>query len=150
MWSHYAADHTGICLEFHLSNLLFTNVMGVIYEEEFPTILPGEMFDRVHDVILTKAKCWSYEEEFRLIGSPQLEDGNPQKLYDDCLKLPKLALMSVIVGCNGKHADVNEIVNANAPSLRVIQIVRAPNEYKLLMGLPPEEERTSTKLSWPR
>jgi hypothetical protein len=150
MWSHYAADHTGICLEFHIGNLLFTKVMGVVYEEEFPAIRPTEMYERVHDVLLTKAKCWSYEEEFRLLGSPYIDESNPLKLHGDFLNLPDLALMSVIVGCKGEYDAVKQIVNDNAPDLRVTQIIRAPNEYKLLMGLASDSERKKKMLSWPR
>lgn len=149
MWSHYGRNHTGICLEFHVGNDLFTRVKGVSYEEEFPSIVPTEMYQRVLDAILPKAKCWSYEEEFRLIGSPKLPQGNPLRLHGDFLMLPHLALMSVIIGCNGKYDEVKQIVNENAPGLRVTQIVRAPNEYKLLMALAPEEQRKGT-LSWPR
>jgi hypothetical protein len=136
MWSHYAADHTGICLEFHLSNFLFMNVRGVNYEEELPSILPAEMLDRMYEVIPTKAKCWSYEEEFRLVGSPELPEDNPLRLHGDFLKLPGRALTSVIVGCNGNYDAVKQIVNNHAPDLRVIKIVRAPSEYALFMGIP--------------
>ena len=150
MWSHYAADHTGICLEFHLSNLLFNKVMGVVYQEEFPAILPEEMYSRVHDVLLTKAKCWSYEEEFRLLGSPYIDENDPLRLHDNFLKLPDLALMSVIVGCKGEYDAVKQVVNDSAPGLGVIQVIRAPNEYKLLMGLAPDSEHKKKMLSWPR
>jgi hypothetical protein len=148
MWSHYAADHTGICLEFHLSNFLFMKVRGVVYDEQFPAIVPNEFFDRALDMILTKAKCWEYEREFRLIGGPHFQEGEPLKTYDDFFKLPPLALMSVIVGCRGDYDAVQKVVNANAPSLRVTRIVRAPNEYKLLMGLPDPGAPIKT-ISWP-
>jgi hypothetical protein len=117
MWSHYGGDHKGICLEFHLSNLLFNKVMGVCYEEEYPSMFPEEMFARVREAILTKADCWKYEEEFRLIGSPDLPEDDPQRLHGDFLKLPDLALMSVIVGCNGDYDAVKKIVDQHAPGI---------------------------------
>jgi len=90
----------------------------------------------VMDVMLTKAKCWEYEQEYRLIGSPNLRDAVPLKLYSDFLKLPDRSLLSVIVGCNGDYKGVKKIVDAAAPEVRVIQIRRAPNQYNLMMGLP--------------
>ena len=90
----------------------------------------------VLDVILTKAKCWEYEQEYRLVGSPKHPDGTPLKLHGDFLKLPDRSLLSVIVGCNGDYKRVKEIVNASAPEVWVIQIKRGPNQYNLMMGLP--------------
>ena len=57
MWSHYGGNHAGICLEFHLGNLLVNKVLGVCYQQEYPSILPGEMFERWKEMILIKADC---------------------------------------------------------------------------------------------
>jgi hypothetical protein len=136
MWSHYGGDHTGICLEFHVGNQLFLTALGVEYREKYPTFLLTRMDESVLDFILTKAKCWEYEQEYRLVGSPKHPDGLPLKLDGDFLKLPDHSLLSVIVGCNGDYKGVKKIVDAAAPEVRVIQIRRAPNEYNLMMGLP--------------
>jgi hypothetical protein len=152
MWAHYGANHTGICLEFHVSNLLFLKALAVEYQVEYPEILTEELYTRetVAKVLLTKAECWRYEEEFRLIGSPDLPEDNPLWLHENYLKIPDLALMSVIVGCNGNYHAVKSLVEECAPGLRVSRIVRAPNEYKLLFGLPEGHDRKRKMLSWPR
>ena len=137
MWSHYGGGHTGICLEFHVGNQLFLRALGVKYSEQYPVYVLTKMnTPRVLDVLLTKAKCWEYEEEYRLIASARHADGQSLKLFGDFLKLPPRSLLSVIVGCNGDYNAVKRIVDATAPGLRVIQIKRAPNEYNLMMGLP--------------
>jgi hypothetical protein len=137
MWSHYGGDHTGICLEFHVGNQLFLAAHGVKYEEQYPRFVLTQLSPSdAMDFILTKAKCWEYEQEYRLIGSPKFPDGFPLKLNGDFLKLPDRALLSVIVGCNGDYRAVKKIVDASAPEVRVIQIRRAPNEYNLMMALP--------------
>jgi hypothetical protein len=130
-------DHTGICLEFHVGNQLFLTAHGVQYREAYPTFVLTQM-DTVNvlDVILTKAKCWEYEEEYRLVGSPKHRNGSPLNLYGDFLKLPDRSLLSVIIGCNGDYKGVKKIVDAAAPEVRVIQIRRAPNQYNLMMALP--------------
>ncbi len=125
-------------------------VMGVRYTQEYPSILPHQMFERVMDTILTKADCWEYEQEFRLIGSPELPENNPLRLHGEYLNLPDLALMSVIVGCNGNYDEVKQIVEQHALDLRVSQIVRLPNEYKLTIAPASSEERNQRMLSWPR
>ncbi len=152
MWSHYGANHTGICLEFHVGNGLFLDAPAVEYLSEYPTILTEELFTpaTVKSILLTKAECWKYEDEFRLIGSPDVLEGNPLKLHDNYLKLPDLALMSVIVGCNGDYEAVRSMVEKNAPGLRVSQIVRAPNDYKLFFALATDRDRNRKMLGWPR
>src|ERR1039457_3139141 len=136
-WSHYGGDHTGICLEFHVGNHLFLTALGVQYREMYPAFVLTQMdTTSVMDVMLTKAKCWEYEQEYRLIASPNLRDGVSLKLYGDFLKLPDRSLLSVIVGCNGDYMGVKKIVDAAAPEVRVIQIRRAPNQYNLMMALP--------------
>jgi hypothetical protein len=137
MWSHYGGDHTGICLEFHVGNILFLTAHGVKYLEQYPRFVLTEMNPSdVLDFILTKAKCWEYEQEYRLIGSPHQPDGAPLKLDGDFLRLPHRALLSVIVGCNGDYSAVKKIVVTHAPEVRVIQIRRAPSQYSLMMELP--------------
>ena len=132
MWSHYGGDHTGICLEFHIGNPLFLTAHGVKYLDQYPKFVLTRMEPSdAMDFILTKAKCWEYEEEYRLIGSPHHPDGVPLKLDGEFLRLPHDALLSVIVGCNGDYAAVQEIVLTHAPQVRAIQIARAPNQYRV-------------------
>ncbi len=136
MWSHYGGDHTGICLEFHVGNSLFWAARGVRYREAYPAFVLTEVnSSNAIDFILTKAKCWEYEQEYRLIGSPKLPDNDPLKLHGDFLKLPDRSLLSVIVGCSGDYVGVKKIVEAAAPEVRVIQVLRAPNQYNLMMSL---------------
>jgi hypothetical protein len=136
MWSHYGGDHTGICLEFHVGNALFLRALEVQYRETYPVFDITQMdTPRVMGIMLTKAKCWDYEEEYRLIGSPKHPDADPLKLFGDFLKLPDWSLLSVIVGCNGDYNGVKAVVDVCAPGLRVIHIKRAPNEYNLMMDV---------------
>lgn len=148
MWSHYAANHTGICLEFHLGNPLFMKVLSVEYEDDFPDIDPSEMYDRVGEAVLTKAKCWEYEKEFRLIGGPHFPEGNWLRTCDDRFKLPPQALTSVIIGCNGDYEAVKKIVAANAPRLRVSRVERTPGEYRFRRA-PQETDDSTQYTSWP-
>ncbi|WP_404361313.1 DUF2971 domain-containing protein [Methylotuvimicrobium sp. KM1] len=71
MWSHYAADHRGYCLEFEATD--YTPVFGtsqrVSYSDAYPEIsfynTPNE--DKVALTFLTKFTDWSYEKEWRII-----------------------------------------------------------------------------------
>lgn len=77
LWAHYAADHTGICIGFEVSN---ENSLGdskhthkVNYTESYPSISPKSLWstrhrkEAQHRVLHTKSKLWSYEQEWRCI-----------------------------------------------------------------------------------
>lgn len=71
MWSHYAHDHTGFCLEFDASDQtpFFGEAQEVKYATEFPVV---DFFGTPHDtqvdlIFLTKFIGWQYEEECRII-----------------------------------------------------------------------------------
>jgi hypothetical protein len=151
MWAHYAASHTGICLEFHISNLLFLRAQGVDYQVDYPEILTEDMYtiETVEKILLTKSECWRYEQEFRILASPDLPEDNPVRLHDGYLKLQPLSLMSIIVGCKGDYQAVQKVVDAEVPDLRVTQLIRAANQYSLAMALAPDHHKGKEFRSWP-
>jgi hypothetical protein len=69
MWSHYSDHHKGICIGFHRGIDIFYTALKVIYQDELPVVTTPidkgrELYDKV---FLTKAKCWEYEQEWRII-----------------------------------------------------------------------------------
>ena len=71
MWSHYASDHRGYCLEFAASDTtpFFGEAQKVSYSKDFPTV---NIFNTPRDlqvdlIFLTKFEGWHYEEEYRIV-----------------------------------------------------------------------------------
>lgn len=71
MWSHYAREHTGFCLEFAASDQtpVFGEAQEVKYASSFPAV---DFFNTPHEsqvdlIFLTKFIGWQYEEEYRII-----------------------------------------------------------------------------------
>jgi hypothetical protein len=69
LWAHYAADHTGLCIQIDHTRPPFSIAMAVKYSETYPAI----EFPRGHDdaetlerCLFTKARSWSYEREYRV------------------------------------------------------------------------------------
>lgn len=63
MWSHYARNHSGICLEFEFVDELISNTKQIDYVDEnfdLKNLTPEK-------AILIKHKDWSYEKEWRYI-----------------------------------------------------------------------------------
>lgn len=80
LWAHYGGGHRGFCLEFDTAADWFERVYPVRYDDELPSVNvvdalmdPGST--RWLDLLLTKAKCWEYENEWRAIHQ------EPDKLY---------------------------------------------------------------------
>ncbi len=82
MWSHYADDHKGICIEFERSpgSILGSDIIRKVeYKPSAPIFTYAqfkEMDPKVsaRSVILTKFEHWKYEEEWRII----VEEGNEE------------------------------------------------------------------------
>jgi hypothetical protein len=72
MWSHYADQHKGFCLEFRTDLDPFTKVRQVKYTNSMPQFSLTRMlcdrdFDEVLDLYCCKAQDWQYEREWRCI-----------------------------------------------------------------------------------
>lgn len=88
MWSHYCKNHTGYCIEYKFdSSLICDNLYPVQYSNKR---IPWRPDPKKPDAALitslrSKAECWSYEQECRMILPdipPVLEDANrPRMAY---------------------------------------------------------------------
>jgi len=80
MWSHYASNHQGVCLEFELpENEIRWFAREVKYTTDRPRINPAnvDLQENYELLFLTKAHDWCYEKEWRVI----LEPGNDEKQF---------------------------------------------------------------------
>ena len=71
MWSHYANDHQGFCVEFQATDTtpFFGEAQRVNYEKSFPTVdfFRTSPENQVDLMFLTKYSGWSYESEYRIV-----------------------------------------------------------------------------------
>jgi hypothetical protein len=79
MWSHYAQQHRGVCVEYDTASLPAGNVSKVRYGES-RTVLASQLAEWLIDVdtaaetrvreacLLTKSPEWEYEDEWRMLG----------------------------------------------------------------------------------
>ena len=87
MWSHYADSHHGFCIEYDFSNvdssLLSAVPLPVIYSNLRPPFPWNAALNRSPENtaqataslmigLLTKDKCWDYENEWRYIVAPSV------------------------------------------------------------------------------
>lgn len=83
MWSHYADNHRGICLEYDTNTFtLDIPLFPVTYSDDrydmtdFPEFKGVASLTMMYKGVLTKAKDWSYEKEWRLIYHLNPKDDN--------------------------------------------------------------------------
>lgn len=73
MWSHYAGDHKGICLEYDLANEVLCCALQCEYLEVFPLLRPYHVTEAEElQVLLAKSDVWRYESEFRLVAEERV------------------------------------------------------------------------------
>lgn len=102
MWSHYANSHEGFCVQFLDDDyeLFIARAQKVVYSEEYPIVnrIIDDDMTTLEKSLLTKAKRWEYEEEWRIIDH---KDGPSIKQF------PSHLLKGVIFGCkmSDKYKD---------------------------------------------
>ena len=107
MWGHYADKHTGVALVFRetIDPVPFL-AFDVIYRDERPvvdvTIINETVGDFYNDTILTKAHCWEYEQECRMVEH-QMDAG-----YH---RFPTMNLTGVILGARMTDGDREFVMN---------------------------------------
>ncbi|RYG99389.1 MAG: DUF2971 domain-containing protein [Alphaproteobacteria bacterium] len=117
MWSHYASDHRGICLEFDGLGALMAQAQRVRYVLERPSINPyaGEPERRMECALLTKAKPWEYEAEWRIVS----EDGPGP------VRFGPAELTGIIIGAAAPQATVDTVRKWCAQRSLPLRIMRA-------------------------
>jgi hypothetical protein len=71
LWAHYAAAHTGVCIEFDATTGPFPLAYRVKYQADYPTVEYPIRKDKTALVpLLTKSVLWKYEQEFRSLINP--------------------------------------------------------------------------------
>jgi len=122
MFSYYAKDHSGYCLKYRRSKENILSIAREINYEpsypkfsvyEYPVGKVGPLGDKV---LLTKAKCWEHEAEWRITVA-------------DCanraIKSPHPILEGIILGCKMTPAQRVEITALNNRRERPVQIFEA-------------------------
>ena len=150
MWSHYANGHRGFCMEFDTTVDPFAIAEPVIYSERFPMLnlarallSEGDAteFSAVLDaMLLTKAKCWEYEREWRILNAAQ----NFARGY------PAESLKAVYCGAAMSDADFETVTRILAGSpTQVVRARRQRGAFSLATEPEePDELRSLAKRLW--
>ena len=134
MWSHYAANHTGIALQFEPVRdvLELASAVPVSYADSYPVLnwLDG-LEGGIRLTLRQKHRAWAYEGEFRCL---RIRDAHTQLHFD------ARALTGVILGCRAtEHTEqavrllLAERAARSAPALAVYRAEQHPRDYRLVL-----------------
>lgn len=102
MWSHYAQNHTGICIG--IEGLENNVVKKVFYETKYPAAkyikhTPREIIDKQ---FFTKSYEWEYEHEYRIVA---------QNLVGKTFPIVPSMIKYVICGCKMSLPAMDHLIN---------------------------------------
>lgn len=127
MWSHYANSHNGICIKFDIleSIELFLLPIEVKYTDKYPVYNHLKSNENLIEFMFqTKAKCWEYENELRIIKN---SSGN--------YKFNKNAIIEISFGCNVSSSDIEKykqiILDNNFTNVSFKKAIPSKKEFKL-------------------
>jgi Protein of unknown function (DUF2971) len=132
MWSHYADGHRGVCLVFEPQSPKDSDFFGMILPVHYQASIPEVNIykdrseeDRVMAMLLTKAKAWCYEREWRFV---HLGGGS------GWFRIPDGVISGVILGAKMPDADrdsVRELVNGLGREVSLQEAVFNESTYSL-------------------
>lgn len=102
MWSHYTNCHKGLVIELDPIHDLdfFLSPIQVRYTDTYePTNYFNDQHSAITQIVSTKASCWSYEEEVRIIKSDKTGS----------VPLNPKAIRRVIFGCKSDDNFISRI-----------------------------------------
>jgi hypothetical protein len=138
MWSHYAANHSGIVIEFDTDEQPFSHIAHLTFPVTYSAKKPdyihynkcSDFQKKIFAVAATKAADWSYEKEIRIIVAA----GRPLR---DNLYMPvsPASITAVLCGCRMIGLAKVQVRAALKPSafahVRILQAVLDRSEYAL-------------------
>ena len=134
MWSHYSANHEGLCLQFDVARdpRVFLRALSVEYSEDYPVInWLDNTADQLKIALLRKYQAWNYEQEHRIIV---------QQSARSSLPFNESALTATIVGCRASDGVKEQLASILAersarglPEVRVYEATKHSAKFALMI-----------------
>lgn len=132
LWSHYSAEHKGICIEYDFTddNFIRPFIQPIIYRNKVHKIGLFEDYNTMQMISssLIKSEEWQYEQEWRLTVFKQ------KKKIPNKIPAPKPKAIYL-----GTRFDLNEMIlkdelmtYAKENTILVIRMQKDPIEFKLV------------------
>ncbi len=136
MWAYYADGHRGICICFKCEKSPFydNKLYDVTYDDnivEFEIDLKDMDKNLFLRQVSTKAECWQYEEEYRLVNPPtSLHESHGYGLKP----FPSNLIEGIIFGLktSPEHKkEIKNIINHIDGQINLYQVVPVEDQLKV-------------------
>ncbi len=147
MWSHYADNHKGMLLEFKIPKIEAELIaIPVVYDDYFPNLKlhwkrleniendPDFVAEIAKNSIFKKSNEWSYEKEFRVVGSSKLNKSDPllQPFKPEYLSS---VIMGAIMNDNSivsaLHNEISDFNKRHNLEIKIYKAELEKNKYSL-------------------
>ncbi len=132
LWSHYADQHKGICIEYDLLNEeeLRAFIQPVLYQDEICKIGLLEELTMLRQIgaTLVKSMDWQYEREWRMIHFKRSQEF-PERLM---VKSPVAIYLGTRFHNNPEDIQLRLLKILHSKNIPVYQMVKHPHEYKVI------------------
>ena len=130
MWSHYAANHEGVCLQFELARdpRYFAAALSVDYTDDYPIV--NWVTDMDYTIVLfRKHTGWKYERERRIVI--------PESA-GTFFEFRPAALSGIIIGCRASDQTIEQLPESLAevhpaafPLPQLYRAIKHEDKYRL-------------------
>ncbi len=133
MWSHYASQHNGFCIEYDFANddLFKKMTYPVIYSDLKVTYQPQYKKSEKNwaaSAALSKSVCWAYEREWRFINADPNKSKQPNRFY---LEVPS-CVRAIYVGARVTENNMKTMCDlASSLSLPVYRMKMDNASFRL-------------------
>ena len=130
MWSHYANNHTGICIEYNFEEVERCQgdnfkLLPVIYKENMADYIPEPNLEWLYRAYACKAKEWAYELEWRTI----VQESSFKKGFLVDFTQPRC----IYLGCNMEDYKKEQIKEFFKDSkIKIKSMIKSKCKYEVL------------------
>lgn len=117
MWAYYAANYTGVCLEFDFSSSRLKEIIRKVqYSQNRPDL------HNSFDAYFWKSIQWSHEQEWRIVAYTD----------EEYIQIP--CIKSIILGARIDEKDKTVLVNlARENNIKVYHSYPSKDEYRIII-----------------
>lgn len=137
MWSHYAQNHTGFCIEYDFAenNMFYKRLYPVKYTTDRYAISKADMSHSntrwIYKTICSKSDVWSYEKEWRIVTA-NFEKMGLKNLEGKYVFDLKTNIKAFYLGAKIAENFKEEIIKfGKNNNIHVYQMILSPNSYEL-------------------
>ena len=137
MWSHYAQNHTGFCIEYDFAenNMFYKRLYPVKYTTDRYAISKADMSHSntrwIYKTICSKSDVWSYEKEWRIVTA-NFEKMGLKNLEGKYVFDLKTNIKAFYFGAKIAENFKEEIIKfGKNNNIHVYQMILSPNSYEL-------------------